>query len=221
MARRTTSLGPTPSFSVLFCFCCFWGRVKGQVSWPKGPPHLALNAPYFFWFVFFSIFPFPFLGFWKKTVFPLKRGISCLLFSVSLSFSLACCFTSLFHSHFLCLSPVLFFLSSFLLSSLLSFASLFGSLSLFFFLLWFCFIKRTTLKILKFQVRFSSILSISFFSVLFFFQIPFPYLCFIPDFKFCFCSRSMIFFRRSQVIENTNFGSRAGLQQNVVFIINV
>ena len=36
-----------------FCFCffvfffCFFGGFKGQVRWPKGPPHLALNPPFF------------------------------------------------------------------------------------------------------------------------------------------------------------------------------
>ena len=33
---------------VLFVvFFCFFGGFKGQVRWPKGPPHLALNPPYF------------------------------------------------------------------------------------------------------------------------------------------------------------------------------
>ena len=36
-------------FSFLFLF---FGGFKGQVRWPKGPPHLALNTPYFFVFVF-------------------------------------------------------------------------------------------------------------------------------------------------------------------------
>ena len=31
----------------VFVFCCFdfFGGFKGQVRWPKGPPHLALNPP--------------------------------------------------------------------------------------------------------------------------------------------------------------------------------
>ena len=40
-------------------FCCFFfvfGGFKGQVRWPKGPPHLALNPPYFFVFVGFVFF---------------------------------------------------------------------------------------------------------------------------------------------------------------------
>ena len=44
-------------FAFVF-FVCFFGGFKGQVRWPKGPPHLALNPPYFlfvfcFWFLFF------------------------------------------------------------------------------------------------------------------------------------------------------------------------
>ena len=43
-------------FSFIFCFfCVFFGGFKGQVRWPEGPPHLALNPPYFFLFLF---------GFW-------------------------------------------------------------------------------------------------------------------------------------------------------------
>ena len=59
--------------SFFFCFflfgffCFFWvfflvffvGGFKGQVRWPKGPPHLALNPPYFFFcFCFCSLFCF-------------------------------------------------------------------------------------------------------------------------------------------------------------------
>ena len=53
------------------------GGFKGQVRWPKGPPHLALNPPYFF-FVFV-----PFFAFNPKSLFlPLKKGI-LVYFSVS------------------------------------------------------------------------------------------------------------------------------------------
>ena len=51
-------------FFCLFFFVCFFlvvffGGFKGQVRWPKGPPHLALNPPYFFFcfcFLFFVLF---------------------------------------------------------------------------------------------------------------------------------------------------------------------
>ena len=35
-----------------FCFCCFIGGFKGQVRWPKGPPHLALYPSYLLVLVF-------------------------------------------------------------------------------------------------------------------------------------------------------------------------
>ena len=89
---------------------------------------------------------FPFFAFSSKTLFfPIKRAflviIQCLpLFLLSL-FGLP-----LFHFLFLCLSLLLFFLPSFLSFFLLSFGSLFLPLSFFFFLLGFCFMKRTTSK---------------------------------------------------------------------------
>ena len=44
---------------VVFCFVFFGGfGFKGQVRWPKGPPHLALNPPYFL----FCFSPFFFGG---------------------------------------------------------------------------------------------------------------------------------------------------------------
>ena len=71
-----------------FCFCvcflffvcflfvfvfCFFGGFKGQARWPKGPPHLALNPPYFcfcyfLFFLFFGCFLFVFLEGLKLTV---------------------------------------------------------------------------------------------------------------------------------------------------------
>ena len=65
-------IGPKPSlFFVLFfcllffCFLFVFGRFRGTVRWPKGPPHLALNPPFF---VF--VFGFPFFAFNRKTSFP-------------------------------------------------------------------------------------------------------------------------------------------------------
>ena len=73
-----------------FCFCflwffvffvlffCFLGGFKGQVRWPKGPPHLALNPPFIF-FAFllgFCFFCFPFFVLNRKTLFlTLKKAI--------------------------------------------------------------------------------------------------------------------------------------------------
>ena len=54
-------------FLCFSCFLCFWdcyvlllflfGGFKGQVRWPKGPPHLALDPPYFLLFVLCFGFP--------------------------------------------------------------------------------------------------------------------------------------------------------------------
>ena len=61
------------SFFLFFClvfFCFFFlvffvGGFKGQVRWPKGPPHLALNPPYFFFFCFLFFVLFFFCFFWR------------------------------------------------------------------------------------------------------------------------------------------------------------
>ena len=45
-------------FCFCFCFCFFFGGFKGQVRWPEGPPHLALNPPYFLFVFFFFVFFF-------------------------------------------------------------------------------------------------------------------------------------------------------------------
>ena len=56
---------PVSVFFVLFvCFFflfLFFSVFKGQVRWPKGPPHLALSPPCFFVFVFCFVFLFDFL----------------------------------------------------------------------------------------------------------------------------------------------------------------
>ena len=105
VARRATSLGPKPSFFFIFCF---FGGLKGQERWPKGPPHLALNPPYLFFLLFFLFFLL-FLSFLcfllEKPCFPPKKGIFCL-FSVFLFFPPLTFLASLF-SVFLSLSLLL------------------------------------------------------------------------------------------------------------------
>ena len=46
----------------------FVGGFKGQVRWPKGPPHLALNPPYFFFLFLFFVLCFVFFGGFKGQV---------------------------------------------------------------------------------------------------------------------------------------------------------
>ena len=93
MARRATSLGPKPSlfsgfcfllvvfmifvvFLFVFCCFCFFGGFKGQVRWPKGPPHLGPKPSLSFCFCFFFFFSsLPCLSFLigKPCFSPLKR----------------------------------------------------------------------------------------------------------------------------------------------------
>ena len=97
-----------------FCFCfsfclVFLRGFKGQVRWPKGPPHLALNPPHFL-VVFLSFFDLL-----SKNCFLPKRHCSFVLsvslyfpsilfifpFSLSLSVSLSCYFLASFLLFFL------------------------------------------------------------------------------------------------------------------------
>ena len=68
-------------FLLLLFFVLFFmfGGFKGQVRWPKGPPHLALNPPYLF-FVFFWEGSFPFFVLIEKPCFPPKKGIFFVYF---------------------------------------------------------------------------------------------------------------------------------------------
>ena len=117
---------PKPS---LFFVFFGGGGFKGQVR-SKGPPHLALNHPYFFVFCVFLCFPFfAFLSLLlvEQTLFPPPKKKSIFVyFFVSLYFSLAFCWPPPFHGLFLGLSLSL--------SLSLSF-----SLLLFFFFLPSCF----------------------------------------------------------------------------------
>ena len=91
MAQRATSLGPKPSLFFCFCFLffvflfCFFGGFKGQVRWPKGPPHLALNPSlfsfcFFFGFCFSSLLSFLCFLIDKKLFFPPKKGHCLFIF---------------------------------------------------------------------------------------------------------------------------------------------
>ena len=112
VARRATSLGPKPSlfvlvffYSFVLLFCFLVGGFKGQVRWPKGPPHLDINPPYLFalfcFFFFLSLFPF--LVLWRETVPPLseERALLFIFQLLSLPFSLSLSLSLLFFSFFL------------------------------------------------------------------------------------------------------------------------
>ena len=151
MAHRATSLGPKPSlffwFLFFWFFVVFFGGFKGQVRWPKGPPHLALNPPYSFVFVFFLfLFFFSLLYFLcflidKKPVFPLKKAFfvyfQCLpLFLFSLFWA-----SPFLPFLFLCLCLVIVFLPSFLffIFSFWFLLFLFVVFAFFCFKMFFCF----------------------------------------------------------------------------------
>ena len=205
MARRATSLGPKPSL-FLFCFVffvVFVGGFRGQVRWPEGPPHLALNPPYFLFVLFcFCFFFFPFFASKRqKTLFPpLEKGIFCLFLSVSLCFSLACFGLPLFQFLFLCPSLVLLFLFTFLSFFLLSFCSLFFSLSFLFFLYLLLFHERNNSKTLNCNLFFLKYFQ--FFGFPSCFSFHFLSLLFLI-LSYVFCSTSM--FLASKKVEKHQF----------------
>ena len=163
----------------------------------------------FFWF---------FVNTKKNLVFPLEKGIFCLV-SVFLFLPPLACFDL---PHFLFLFPCLslFFFSFFIpscLCFLLSFGSLFGSLSLFFFLLWFSFMKGTTSKYSIASFFFISIFS--FFSFLpFLFQVPFSYLCSCLILSYVFCSTSRFLISKQTTYKKKHFLVKGGVATKRVFL---
>ena len=233
MARRATSLGPKPSlfvFLFLFCFCFvlffafYFGGFKGQVRWPEGPPHLALNPPYlfflfvFFLFVFFFFASFPFFVFNRKNLFfPIKRAFFGL-FSVFPFLSPLTFFgLPLFHFLFLCLSVLLL---SFFLPSCLSF------LAFFFFLVFVSFFCSIFCAFVSWKehenIKLEFLFFIKMFSFLgflscFLFEISFPYLCFFPDFELCFLFNIICFWFQKNKLKNTFFQKKGGCNKTVFF----
>ena len=127
---------------VLKVVLVFFGGFKGQVRWPEGPPHLALNPPYLlFVFCCFFVFVFCFVSFFEG--FYLALNPPYLSFSFCLYFLL---FVFLFPSTFFDLPLFLFLFLCLCLSLSLSlslslalvFLSSFSSFFFAFFLL-FCF----------------------------------------------------------------------------------
>ena len=128
-----------------------FGGFKGQVRWPEGPSHLALNPPYLIFFVlflfcFFVVCSFPlFVSNRQKALFSPRKGAFLFVFECIPFFFLCLFWPPLFQFLFLCLS--LIFLYFFILVFfLLYFCSLCFSLSFLFFHLCFCCMRRTTSK---------------------------------------------------------------------------
>ena len=202
-------------FLFLYVFCCFlvfFGGFKGQVRWPFGPPHLALNPPYLFFlfvlvFLFVSVlfFFFPFFASHWKTGFPLKKAFLFIferppLFLLSLfwpppfsvfSFSVSLLFFSFF---------LLVFVFCFLLVPC---SSLFLSFSVFFaFVSW----KEQHQKI---QLQSFFINPVSFFPVLFSLWNSVSYLIF-PDFQLCFLFNINVVGFKKHKLKSINFWSKGG-----------
>ena len=222
-------------FFCFFCFCfCFFRGFKGQVRWPEGPPHLALNPPYWFFLVCFFVcfvflyffFLFSFLCFWvkKNSVSTVKKGIlwfifECLpLFLLSLFWPSTCSTFSFSVSVSLSLSLVIFFLSSFLSFSfcflLVPSFSLFLSFSVFFgFVSW----KLTASKDSIAKFFFSSILCLFWVSCLVF-SFKSLFLIFVFSwYSVIFLFNINVFGFKKHKLRNTNFGSKGELQQNGFF----
>ena len=194
----------------------FLGGFKGQVRWPEGPPHLALNSlSCFFWFflgfLVFCFGSFPFFVFNRKTLFSPQKGhflfiFHCLPFflhslfwpppfslflSLSLSFSFFLpSFLSFFFAFFCFLAFVSFFL---LVSSLLLFH------------------EKNNIKIFNYKVLFINPFSFLLVSSLLFLSNPLSLsLFFFPDFKFCFCSTSVFFFKKCKFKKHQFFKKNRG-----------
>ena len=224
MARRATSLGPNPSlflfcfffgFCFLFSFFVFFGGFKGQVRWPKGPPHLALNPPYLFFFVVVFFCSFPFFAFNRKPCFPPKKGIFCL-FSVFLFFPPL----TFLASPFFCFSfSVSLLLLSFLIPSCLSFLLSFSFLflSLFHFSFFFSFVsfsfvyEKNNMKIVNCNFFFSSIFFSLFLASCLIFSLKYLFLIFFPDLSYVLFVQHHCFWVSKNQVDKHQFWVNRGV----------
>ena len=203
--------GPKPSlflvcFFFLFLFCFCFGGFKGQVRWPKGPPHLALNPPYILFLCFFGCvccsFPFFALSIQENLVFPLEKGIFLFIFECLPLFLLSFFWPPPFSS------------VSFSVLSLLLVRFSFPSCSFFF--AFFCFLvfvsvfpflfslllfhEKNNIKIFQLQNFPSSIFSLFLVSCLLFSlkSLFLLSLFFLLIVKLCFCSTSLFLVKKKK-----------------------
>ena len=193
MARRATSLGPKPS---LFSFCFFGFLV--------------------FFFAFLSLFLID-----KKPVFPPRKGHFLSIFNVSLSFSLNLFWPAPFSvslSLSLSFSSLSFFLLVFLFAFFLFLV--FVSFSCFF-LLCFCFMKRTTSKYSITTFFPWNLFSFFGFLSCFLFEIPFSYLCFSQILSYVFCSTSLFLVSKNPSWKTPILGQKGSCNITGFFLINL
>ena len=201
-----------PPYYFFFCFFFFvlffcWFFFEGlRVS----PPHLLGPKPSLFVFVFWGFLIFWFFFYTKqKPCFPPRKGHFWFIFSVSLSFSLSLFWPPSSVSLSLSLSFLLFFIPS-CLCFFLSFGSLFGSLSLFFFPFWGFFHERNNIKIFNCKFFFINILSFLV-SCLFLFQVLFSYLCSFLTLSYVFCSTSRFLISKQTTYKKSHFLVKRGV----------
>ena len=191
------------------------------MRWAKGPPHLALNPPYFlfFWgFCFFSLLCFLCFLIDKKTCFPPRKGLCLLIFNVSLSFSLNLFWPPPFLFLFLCLSVVLFFFPSFL-SFFFAFFLFLVFVSFFLFLSsLLLFHEKKNIKIFNCNFFLIYFLFLLVSCLAFLFQIPFSYLCFFLILSYVFCSTSMFLVSKRTNWKAQKKTKKKQLQQNGFFM---
>ena len=123
-------------------------------------------------------------------------------FSISLSLSLFCSCPFFF---------LLVFLFCFLL--VLVFVSLFNFLSS---LLWFH--ERNNIKIFNCNFFFINLFSFLWFPVLFFFQIPFSYLCYFLILSYVFVQHQCFQFQNKQLNKTDTFGEKGGCNKMFFFM---
>ena len=226
--------GLKPLFYSVLGVSAFWAKVSKKGKFWKATQKWLITEKLFFGIfavflgglLFFLVFCFGFCFLFcflvflykKNLLFPLDKGIFCL-FSVFLFLSpLAFFGLPLFLFLFLCLSLSLslslylsiFFFSFFLpscLSFLLSFGSLFLSLSFFLFLLCFLSWKEQHQNI-KLQVLSSSMFSLFFGFLSFFVSSSFFLSLLFPDFKLCFLFNIKVLISKQTALKTNKFGQK-------------
>ena len=201
----------------LFLFFFFFVRATS----PDRKPSLFVFSCFFVWYFVLSS-PFLSLSLIKNPVCFPKKGTFFVYFWLFPFLSpwrfLASPFSTFFFSASLFLFS--FFLPS-CLSFLLSFGSLFLSLSFFLLLLCFCFMKKSNIKIFnsKAFVHQSFLIFVGFLSS-FLIPIPFPYLYFFFLFYVLLFVQHQCFFKKSK-FKTPIFGEEGVATQRVFFFMNL
>ena len=142
----------------------------------------------------------------KNPVFPPRKGHFCLFLSVSLCVCLAFFLASPFFNFYFSVSLFLFFflfllVSFFAFFCFLVFVSFFPVLSSLL-----LFHEKNNIKILNYEVFLHQYFLFFWFPVLFFFEIPFSYLCFLLIISYVFVQHQCILFQKNTSSKTPIFG---------------